>query len=1061
MLSLGKIKLNGEGYYLAAVATGIDEYYRGVGEAPGRWSGAAAEGLELEGEVVPEDLRAVCAGLDPATGEKLGRFVGREVALFDLCFRAPKSVSLLAALGDPDTAAAVRDAHDSSVTAAFAFVDANAGRSRTGRNGVDQVEVDGLIAAGFRHRTSRTGDPHLHTHMLVANMARCGDGRWRTLDGRVLFQYARTAGFLYEAHLRHELTLRLGVEWGPVKNGIADLVGIDKDVRDHFSDRRKEIAEHLDKVGFRSARAAEIATLETRRAKETGVDGVAMREVWEAKATEIGFDPSSLAAVVGRVPTRPGVGERDEILAELVSEVGLTRQASTFTRRDVLRAIAERVPAGATVVQIEDMADELFARPDLVRLVESDGPGLLATSSIRRRDGRLVAGGVDETRWSTAELVDLEQRLMTRAVARQGRACGLVDDEVLDAVLERRPTLSGEQVAMVEALTRHGRGLDVVSAAAGTGKTYTLDAARHAWESAGFRVIGAALAGRAAEELQSSAAIPSTTLAKLNASLAAGETRFDARTIVVIDEAAMAGTRLLAPVFDAADRAGAKVVLVGDPKQLSEIDAGGVFRGLTSRLGAIELVENRRQQERWERDALEQLRSGDVEVAFAAYERNGRVVTAPTAPEVRTAMVADWWSHRLAGDDVAMMAVRRSDVDDLNGRARAYLVRAGKVAGPELVIDERPYQAGDTVICLKNNRRLGVSNGTRATIAEVDLERGTITIDTATDKRVVLPSEYLEAGHIAHAYATTIHKAQGATFDRGLLLGTDELYRERGYVGMSRGRASNHLYIVGGADIDDATGHGPQPVGADPVEAVQQALTFETDKRLAIDTGNPVAALPIGDLVAERHRLRLILDACPPDRTHDIRSLTARRDQLAAEVEALADRSGGRSGFSVLSRTKRAEHRDLGTQLGEGTAALGRVTNELRSAEADAVRREQFQHDHAPELARIDTIESELGHRIACRVELRTIDPPASYVQVLGPVPTGGQALAAWKRGALILETHHLGCDLDPSFPDRSSALGTRGEAAAMRAHLEMLPHRRAERDGQAVQRDVGLGLGL
>jgi len=112
MLSLGKIKLNGEGYYLAAVATGIDEYYRGVGEAPGRWSGAAAEGLELEGEVVPEDLRAVCAGLDPATGEKLGRFVGREVALFDLCFRAPKSVSLLAALGDPDTAAAVRDAHD-------------------------------------------------------------------------------------------------------------------------------------------------------------------------------------------------------------------------------------------------------------------------------------------------------------------------------------------------------------------------------------------------------------------------------------------------------------------------------------------------------------------------------------------------------------------------------------------------------------------------------------------------------------------------------------------------------------------------------------------------------------------------------------------------------------------------------------------------------------------------------------------------------------------------------------------------------------------------------------
>ena len=132
-------------------------------------------------------------------------------------------------------------------------------------------------------------------------MAECDDGRWRTLDGRVLFHYARTAGFLYEAHLRQELTVRLGVEWGPIKNGIADLVGIDEEVRDHFSDRRKEIQEHLDKVGFRSARAAELATLETRRAKDTGADGVAMREVWEAKAAEIGFDPATLADVVGRV----------------------------------------------------------------------------------------------------------------------------------------------------------------------------------------------------------------------------------------------------------------------------------------------------------------------------------------------------------------------------------------------------------------------------------------------------------------------------------------------------------------------------------------------------------------------------------------------------------------------------------------------------------------------------------------------------------------------------------------------------------------------------------------
>ncbi len=713
MLSLGKIKLNGESYYIAAVADGVDEYYRGVGEAPGRWSGSAAEPLGLVGEVDAEQLHAVWSGLDPATGKQLGRFAGRTVAGFDLCFRAPKSVSLLAALGDPDTAAIVHAAHDASVAAAFGYVDANAGRSRTGKNGVNQVGVNGLIAAGFRHRTSRAGDPHLHTHMLVANMAECADGKWRTLDGRVLFQYARTAGFLYEAHLRHELTVRLGVEWAPTKNGIADLVGIDETVRDHFSDRKKEIAEHLDKVGFRSARAAQIAALETRRAKDTSVDGAAMREVWQAKAA----------------------------------------------------AIAARVPAGASVAQNEDMADDLFARAEVVRLVESgDGPGLLATNSIRRADGKLVAGGVDESRWSTVELVEMEQRIVSRALARHDRACAMVDDRSLDVVLERRPTLSGEQVAMIEALTQGGHGVEVVSAAVGTGKTYTLDGAREAWETAGFTVIGAALAGIAAQELQASAGIPSSTLTKLNADLRRGEVRLDDRAVVVIDEAAMGGTRMLAPVLEAADQADAKVVLVGDPKQLSEIDAGGVLRGLSRRLGSIELIENRRQRSQWERDALEQLRSGDIDVAFESFERHDRIVTAPTAQEVRQAMVADWWSHRVAGDTAVMMAVRRSDVDDLNGRARAYLVRSGQVSGPMLILDERPYQAGDSGICLKNNRRLGVCNGTRATIEHIDQQQATVTINTS-DRCLVPPADYLENGNIAHAYSMTIHKAQGATFD--------------------------------------------------------------------------------------------------------------------------------------------------------------------------------------------------------------------------------------------------------------------------------------------------------
>ncbi len=683
MLSIGKIKLSGEGYYLKAVADGIDEYYRGVGEAPGRWTGTAAGPLGLDGDVAADDLHAVWAGQNPATGEQLGRFPGREIAGFDLTFRAPKSVSILAGLGDPDTARAVRDAHDSAVDAAFDYLEREAARSRTGKNGVNQIEVNGLVAAGFRHRTSRAGDPHLHTHLLVANMAEGADGTWRTLDGRSLYLHSATAGYLYEAHLRHELTRRLGVEWGPVRNGIADVIGVDQEVRDHFSDRRKQIEEHLDEIGFRTARAAELATLATRQAKKETLDQGSMRDVWEAKALEIGWDPASLADTLDRVPRAAVAADREPLYEDLLSAEGLTKQASSFDRRDLLRAICDRIPAGATVADIEEMADQLLARREVIRLVETEQPGLLSSNVIRRTDGTVVAAaGVGEARWSTAELIGIERHVVTRSTARADEGACVVPGEVVAQVMERRPTLGAEQADMVTRLCTSGNGIDVVCAAAGTGKTYTLDAAREAWEASGHRVIGAALAGIAAQELQSTAGIRSSTLAMLQIDLDAHRVHLDDRTVIVIDEAGMAGTRNLAPILDAADRVGAKVVLVGDPHQLPEIDAGGVLTGLAKRLGPIELTENRRQRAQWEREALEELRCGDIDAAFSAYRDNERVVSAPTAIEVRRTMVADWWAHRLAGDTVAMTAYRRDDVDDLNGRARAYLVRIRRGFGP-------------------------------------------------------------------------------------------------------------------------------------------------------------------------------------------------------------------------------------------------------------------------------------------------------------------------------------------------------------------------------------------
>ena len=1061
MLSIGKITLAGEGYYLDAVADGVDEYYRGVGEAPGRWLGSASHDLGLGGEVEPSDLRAVWAGEHPGTGDRLGRFPNREVAGFDLTFRAPKSVSLLAALGDPDTARQVRAAHDAAVDAALGYVEREATRSRSGKGGVTQVEVGGVVAAAFRHRTSRAGDPHLHTHVLVANMAEGADGVWRTLDARWLYLYGSTAGYLYEAQLRHELTGRLGVEWGPVVNGIADIDGIDQAVRDHFSDRAKQIQEHLDETGFRSARAAEIATLDTRTAKDpTALGEGSMRDVWEAKAAEIGWDPATLADTLRRVPDPVPTLVLGELAEDLLSGEGLTKQASSFDRRDLLRGLCQRLPAGAALAEIEAMADEVLARAEVVRLVETDSRGLLGSNVIRRADGTVVAApAVGEVRWSTAELIGIERHVVDRATARRSDATGVVPSEVIDAVLARRPTLSVEQADMVQRLCSSGNGIDVVCAAAGTGKTYTLDAARDAWEASGHRVIGAALAGIAGQELQSTAGIDSTTLAMLQIDLDAHRVRLDERTVVVIDEAGMAGTRNLAPILDAADRAGAKVVLVGDPHQLPEIDAGGVLTGLAKRLDPIELVENRRQRSQWERDALDELRCGDVDAAFAAYRANDRIISAPTAIDVRRAMVADWWSHRVAGDTVAVTAYRRDDVDDLNGRARAYLTRAGHLSGPELVLDDRPYQAGDQIVCLRNNRRLGIHNGTRATITTVDPDRATMTI-TVEDRHVVLPTQYLEEGHIAHGYATTIHKAQGATVDRGLVLGTDELFRERGYVALSRGRTSNHLYLVGATDTDHGTGHGPPTPTSDPADVVQAALHRHNDKRLAIDTGEPLALWPIEDLVTEHHRCTDVLAACPPDRSHDITALTTRRHDLQAEIEPLGYRYNELADRRLKGPGTRSEMRDLRDQIIDLSAGLDRLTTELDSARRDAGAREHFQTDHAHEAALLDAVDTEIDDRLHARALQVAENPSAYHLHILGPVPDQPDHLATWIRGATILDRHYLGLDREPAQRERSPLLGGRREKAEMMARLEVMAiPPEVEPVQSTIEQDLGLDL--
>lgn len=842
VLNVGKLAAGQQEYYLA-VAAGVEDYYLGKGEAPGGWLGSASAELGLEAEVDAEDLRAVLSLRDPRSGDPLNR---ARVPGFDLTFRAPKSVSLLYGLGEAGSVTAeVVAAHDAAVGAALSYLEDHACAVRFRVDGrITAVRASGFVAAGFRHRTSRAGDPTFHTHVLVANASTTPGGRWGALDGARLYHHAKAAGFVYQAVLRGELTRRLGVEWGPVRNGTADIQGIPRSLIEAFSKRRAEIVSHMASRGETSARAAQVATLETRRAKDYPVDVAALRASWAAAAEAHGFGPEQVAALIEDAAERrrePGLPALASLVGALAGPRGLTEHASTFERRDAIQGVCERLPEGADLDTIEALTDAFLA--DERVLCASTRGGLCERNVIRVSDGRVFHPARDEARYSTWALPRVERHLLDSALARAGDRCGIADPATLSQVLTAAPGLSAEQAATVEAVCSSGRGVEVVVGRAGSGKTTALGAARQVWERSGYRVIGCALSARAAAELEAGSGIASSTLDRLLLDLdATGGLR--PSHVIVVDEAGMVGTRKLARLLAHAQGAGAKVVLVGDHHQLPEVEAGGAFRALVRRLGAIELRANHRQREAWERRALQLLRDGEVDRALGAYHARGRVTCAETPTEAIDALVERWWQARHGGRRVLMVAPRRSQVRALNEAARDLLDAAGHLdqTGPRLRVSTLEFARGDEVMALRNNSRLGVLNGDRGRILGVDPSRRSVTFTAErTGSPITLPASYVEAGQLTHAYATTVHKAQGSTVDEALLLADDGLYQQAGYVGLSRGRDTNRLYAATEADVDldelaapDPTLHEPHPEPA--LAGTARRLSHDRSQQLALET---------------------------------------------------------------------------------------------------------------------------------------------------------------------------------------------------------------------------------
>ena len=1057
MLNIGKLARGQQDYYLNSVARGVEDYYVGSGEAPGYWLGGGASDLGLEGRVLERELTPVLEGRDPASGGAIShRHHKARMPGFDLTFRAPKSVSLLHALGPTDASNEVVNAHDSAIAAALDYLERHTAVGRRGTDGVEPIGSSGFVAAAFRHRTSRAGDPLLHTHVLVANLLHCSDGKWSALDGRLLYSHAKTAGYLYQAQLRKELTRRLGVEWTRVGNGTAEIEGIPRSAITEFSRRRAEIEIRMEQRGERSAKAAQVATLDTRRAKDHKVRPEGLQPEWERRAERVGLARKDLRNVLGRTQETqrrlsPGVA------GELFGPDGLTRDASSFTVREVIQALCER-RSGVSTAQIEKEAERLLDSELVVRLPAARSDFLLTSSSLRLANGQVVPAVNDATRYSTKELIRLEEHLIRRAVDRQGDSVATVDSKVLKEILARRNSLTPEQLGMVEGLTLSGRGVDVVVGKAGTGKTFALDAARHAWESSGIKVMGCALSARAAKELEVGSGIESSTLAALMKDLDDWNApSLDRDSVVVVDEAGMVGTRGLDALLSHAEDAGAKIVLVGDDKQLPEIAAGGAFRALKEQLPAFELSEVRRQSNSWERDALELLREGRSAEAVEVYGQRDRLVVGRRAAETRAALVADWWHASQEGTAV-MIAARKADVTDLNDSARMILRTEGLLGEEKLTVRGKSFSVGDQVMTLRNDRRLGVINGSRGVIETVDLQTGEMEVRLEGERVATFSTEYLEAGHVTHSYAITGHKAQGMTTDRTFVLGDESLYREWGYVAMSRGRQENRLYVVMGdaCGRDDVGGAVERPY---EIDLLVHSLERSRAKSMAYDPSGDPGELDTLSLRAEQKQIYERLSSGPRDRSRELSQLRDEAREIQESINGerhfanAAEKRLASMGAIVKARRK-WEVDQLRRRIQNATRVEERLSNKLREMwnEEKQLTRAQKKRDnwvkqHAPLVERAQVIESELARRDKALLRNREGSLPKYLENVVGPVPERPSERVEWRQSVLTIENYRE----KYAIKDRNRALG--GEPRSVEQSQE---RDRIERDIKE-HRDRGL----
>ncbi|MDV8003116.1 MobF family relaxase [Rhodococcus sp. IEGM 1408] len=837
-------------------------------------------------------------GYDHASGADVIAWVNRErdqvqqaVSGFDFTFSPVKSVSVLWALADEQTAMRIAAIHHEAVAEALAWAEDNAIYTRRGAGGIEQVNTRGIIASEFTHFDTRGGDPDLHSHVLLANKVQAPDGTWKSLDGQAIFQMHQVISARYDTALHDRLSREMGVEFAahypsPDKAPVWEIKGVDRSLIERFSSRRalarpvyeqlvaQYVADHGRQPSQRAGYALwQKAILDTRDAKKAAQSLAEHRAAWREIAVEaVGAEKvegllDQVRAHAHESQPRPvfdaGTHARD-VAAQAIGAV--TSRRAQFRRSHVDTAVSTvlkgfRFASDADRVAAHDQVMDLPMSEQVICL--TPGEVLPLPQALTTASGAGIDARANAEKFTTRAVLDAEQTTLDAATTPVAVFAG---QQVIENALARHEqdngwALNDGQAALARHMVNAGTLVAAGVGPAGTGKSTAMAVVADAWRDTGRTVIGlapsAAAASVLAEEIDAGChTIDSLTFtwrglhpSQPGKTLSALPTKIRRGDMLLVDEAGMSSTESLAALTEIAQQSGAVVRLIGDHKQLAAVETGGLFGEVARTPGTVQLDQVMRTGKDTEQAAATlALRDGDTD-ALTLYSERGWV-RGGHREQMLTDAVGAYLADTAQGRKSLIIASRNADVDTMNEIIRADRIAAGVVDTSQETGVARgdTVGVGDVVIARKNQllltgdrRALGrVINGQMFTVTGLTDEGDLTVVDLGTGTAQLIPADYARR-NVHLGYASTIHRAQGSTVETTHAVVDASVDRAGLYVAMTRGRHENRAYAVCEPALDpfaeDAHMHSAGDTDApEPLEVLATVLGRDTRHRTATET---------------------------------------------------------------------------------------------------------------------------------------------------------------------------------------------------------------------------------